>query len=283
MKKNLSLLTIFAIFLAFLAIMTYFGQRMESKDRTPLNIYTPCGLTLPLQELGLAFEKTHRNIKVEITSDNAVILTRLIREKGKKPDLFISPGEKEIGLLRQDGLIDEYSIKSFGRHELILIVPSDSKEINSLEDLFKDSVKIITIANPNYNSIGDYSVIALRKLGYWDKLQKTKSIIFTDTPIEALSSVAAKKSDAGIHYNFCSFEPGSGKISQGGIKVIAQLPSFSHPPIYNYVGILKASKNNKIAQSFIDFISSLKGQKILSKYGLAGNVKQVNQVSPGAK
>ena len=277
MKKNLSLIAILTVFLAFLMTLTYFSQGFDRKNRTPLGIYIPCGLTLPFKELGLAFEQAHRNIKVEATFDNAVILTKLIREKGKRPDLFISPGEKEIGLLRQEGLLNEYSIKSFGRYELILIAPSDSKEINSLEDLFKDSVKIITIANPDYNSIGEYSVMALKKLGYWDKLQKTKSILFTNTPIEALSFIAAKKADAGIHYNICPFETDSGKVSQGAIKVIAQIPSSSHSPIYNYIGILNATKNNKIAQSFIDFMFSAKGQKILAKYSLAGNVKALNQ------
>ena len=281
MKKNLPLIVILAIFLAFLVTLTYFSQGFDRKNRAALNIYIPCGLTLPFKELGLAFEQAHRNIKVEGTFDNTAILTKLILQKNKRPDLFISPGEKEIGLLRQEGLLNEYSIKSFGRYELILIAPANSKDINSLEDLFKDSVKIITIANPDYNSVGDYTVMALKKLGYWDKLQKKKSIMFTNTPIEALTYIATGKADAGIHYNVCPFETDSGKVSQGAIKVIAQIPSASHSPIYNYVGILNTSKNTKIAQSFIDFMFSPRGQKILSKYGLAGNVKQLNQALAG--
>lgn len=281
MKKNLSLIVILAMFLAFLVSVTYFSQRLDEKNRTALSIYVPCGLTLPFKELGLAFEQAHRNIKVEATFDNAVILTKLILKKEKNPDLFISPGKKEIGMLTQGGLLDERSIKAFGRYELILIAPSNSKDMNSLDDLLKDSVKIITIANPDYNSIGEYTVMALKKLGYWDQLQKTKSIMFTNTPIESLTFIAANKADAGIHYNVCPFETDSGKVSQGAIKVIAQLPSDSHPSIHNYIGILNSTKNNKIAQSFIDFMFSSKGQEILSKYGLAGDVKQVNQTSSG--
>ncbi|MBU0548201.1 MAG: molybdate ABC transporter substrate-binding protein [Candidatus Omnitrophica bacterium] len=277
MKKNLSLIVILTVFLAFLITMTYFSQSLDRKNRTPLDIYIPCGLTLPFKELALAFEQAHGNIKVEATFDNAVILTRLIREKGKRPDLFISPGEKEIGILDREGLLDKGSVKAFGKYELILIAPSSAKEINGLDDLLKDSVRVIAIANPDYNSVGDYSVTALKELGYWDKLQKSKSIMFTNTPIEALSFVAANKADAGIHYNVCPFETDSGKVSQGAIKVIAQLPGTSHPPIYNYIGILSATKNDKVAQSFIDFMFSAKGQKILSRYGLGGNTKQPNQ------
>lgn len=282
MKKNLSLIFILSIFLAFLMTMTYFSQRVNRKNRTALNMYVPCGLTLPFKELGMAFEQAHSNIKVEGVFDNTVVLTKLIREKGKRPDLFISPGEKEIGLLAQEGLLNEQSVKAFGRYELILIAPSNSKDINSLEDLFKDSVKIITIANPDYNSIGEYSVMALKKLGYWDKLQKAKSIMLTNTPIEALSFIAAGKAAAGIHYNVCPFQTDSGKVSQGAIKVVAQLPSDSYPPIYNYIGILNTTKNTKIAQSFIDFMFSLNGQTILSKYGLGGDNQPAVLTSAGA-
>lgn len=280
MKKNLSLVFILTVFLAFLIAMTYFSQRMERKNRVPLSIYVPCGMTLPFKELGMAFEEAHRNIKVEAAFDNTVILTKLILKKEKRPDLFISPGEKEIGMLTREGLLDEHSIKTFGGYELILIAPANSK-VNSIEDLFKNSVKIIAIANPDYNSVGEYAVMALKKLGYWDKLQKTKSVMFTNTPIEALSFIATNKADAGIHYNVCPFETDSGKVSQGAIKIVTQLPAGSYPQIYNYIGILNGTKNNKIAQSFIDFMFSPKGQEILSRYGLAGNLKQPNQPSSG--
>jgi len=280
MKKNLSLVFILTVFLAFLIAMTYFSQRMERKNRIPLSIYVPCGMTLPFKELGMAFEGAHRNIKVEAAFDNTVILTKLILKKEKRPDLFISPGEKEIGMLTREGLLDEHSIKAFGRYELILIAPANSK-VSSIEDLFKNPVKIIAIANPDYNSVGEYAVMALKKLGYWDKLQKTNSVMFTNTPIEALSFIAANKADAGIHYNVCPFETDSGKVSQGAIKIVAQLPAGSYPQIYNYIGILNGTKNNKIAQSFIDFMFSPKGQEVLSRYGLAGNLKQLNQPSSG--
>jgi len=260
--------------------MAYFSQRVGRKNRTPLSIYVPCGMTLPFKELGMAFEGAHRNIKVEATFDNTVILTKFILKKEKRPDIFISPGEKEIALLAQEGLLDKDSIKAFGRYELILIAPAGSK-VNSLEDLFKNSVKIIAIANPDYNSVGEYAVMALKKLGYWDKLQKSKSVMLTNTPIEALSFIAAKKADAGIHYNVCPFETDSSKVTQGAIKVVTQLPADSYPQIHNYAGILNGSKNNKISQSFIDFMLSPKGQEILSKYGLAGNVEKANQPVSG--
>lgn len=276
MKKNLSLVIILVIFLFSLAVVTYFSQRRQEKNRIPLSVYVPCGLTLPFKELSLVFEALHRNIKIDATFDNTVVLTKIVLKKQQRPDLFVSPGEKEIWLLRKENLLDENSIRTFGKYELILIAPANAKDINNLQDLFKDSVKIFAIANPDYNSIGSYSIMALTKLGYWDTLQRTKSIMFINTPIEALSFIATNKADAGIHYNVCPFETDSSKVTQGAIKVIAQLPSDSHPPIYNYIGILNESKNKEIAKSFIDFMFSKKGEKILAKYGL------INPAAPAA-
>jgi molybdenum ABC transporter molybdate-binding protein len=279
MKKGLSLILIIAVFLAFLISMGYMSQRLEQKNRISLGIYIPCGLILPFKELSLAFEQAQRNVKVDATFDNTVVLTKFILKKDKRPDLFISPGEKEMGMLSKEGLLDEQSVKAFGRYELILIAPSSKNDIQGLGDLFKDAVKIIAIANPDYNSIGEYSIAALRKMGYWDKLQKSKSVVFTNTPIEALTFIAANKADAGIHYNVCPFETDSGKVTQGAIKVIAQLPIDTYAPIHNYIGMLNTSKKVKLSQSFIDFMFSAKGQSILSKYGLASENNQIAQAS----
>lgn len=268
MKKNSSLIIILTVFLASLLITTYFIQKQQANNRTMLSVYVPCGLTLPFKELSLVFEAAHRDVKIEATFDNTVVLTKLVLKKQQRPDLFVSPGEKEIWLLRKQNLLDESSIKTFGKYELILIAPASAKDINNLQDIFKESVKIFTVANPDYNSVGSYSILALTKLGYWDTLQKSKFIMFTNTPIEALSFIATNKADAGIHYDTCPFETESGKVPQGAIKVIAKLPSDSHPPIYNYISILNESKNKDIARSFIDFIFSKKGKKILAKYGL---------------
>jgi len=269
MKKYLSLIVILAVFLIFLASAAYFSRRLDQKNRTPLNIYVPCGLTLPFKELAFAFEDGNHNIKVEGMFENTVILTKFILKNGKRPDLFISPGEKEIGLLRQSSLIDDSSLKAFGQYELILIAPAGAQEIKGLEDLLQERVKVVAIANPDYNSVGFYAMSALKKLGYWDKLQQAKTIMFTNTPLEAITYVATGKANAGIHYNVCPFQTDAGKVTEGAIKIAMQLPPDSHPPIYNYIAILNTSAHKKIAQNFIDFMFSAKGRQILSKYGLA--------------
>jgi len=246
--------------------LTLYLRPPDTNHRQALRVYVPCGMTIPFKELGMAYEKQYRNIKVETTFDNANVLVRLILDKGKIPDVFISPGKKEIGMLQEKGFIEEGSVKPFGEYELILIAPSKSSTPKGLPDILNESVKAIAVSNPDFNSIGAYAAESLKSLGYWDKIQN--KILLTNTPIEALTYVATSKADAGIHYNACPFQTNADKVAQGSIRIIATLPSDSHEPIHSYAGILRSAQNKNGAGNFIDFMFSKKGNNILSQYGI---------------
>ena len=259
-------LYIVMIFLILLAGFTYFFGTVGNRTQKVLKAYVPCGMLVPFKELAKAYEFQHPKIRLQYTFDNTNVLVKLILHKDKRPDLFVSPGEKELSLLKEKGLIEEDSIKKFGRYKLILIAPAKSDRVTALADLLNASVKTIAIAHPDFNSVGAYAMESLKSLGYWDKIKN--KILFTNTPIEALSLVSQAKADAGIHYNACPFETNSQKLPEGAIKKISEFPADSHPAIHNYIGILKDSANKKIAQDLLDFMFSKKGNKILSQYGL---------------
>ena len=266
-KKNLFAII---IFLFALAGLVYFFNFHQTKNQKVLNIYIPCGMIQPFKELIKAYESSHPFVKVEPNFDNTNVLVKLILNKEKRPEVFVSPGEKEINLLVEKGLIEEGSIKSFGRYELILITPTKSDKVNVLADLLKKTTRAIVIANPDFNSLGAYAVESLKSLGYWGNLKDR--VIYTNTPIEALSLVATAKVDAGIHYNSCPFKTAVGKVPTGTIRVVSELPPDSHQIIYNYIGVLKDSQNKNLAQGFIEFMFSERGNKILSQYGLGEEV-----------
>ncbi len=254
------------IFLILSAGLIYFFGISSGGAKASLQIYVPCGMTLPFQELIKAYESRRQNIRIEPAFDNTNVLVKLILDKGKRPDIFISPGEKEIGFLEEKGMVVPGDRRPFGEYRLVLICPAKSGNVNNLSDLGKESVKTIAIANPNFTSVGDYAVQALKSLGYWDKIKD--KVLFTNAPIETLSFVASAKADAGIHYNSCPFETNSGKISQGSIKIVEVLPRESHPVIHNYAVILKEAKHERIARNFLSFMFSRGGQNILGGYGL---------------
>jgi molybdate transport system substrate-binding protein len=259
---------VIVIFLILLAGFTYFYAHPLAKDKKTLKIYVPCGMTLPFQELIKAYEANHPAIHLEATFDNTNVLVKLITNKGKQPDLFISPGEKEIGILEEQGVIQAGSKRPFGKYELILIVPANSHHVFGPADLSQKSVKTIALANPDFNSVGAYALASLKSLGYWEQVKN--KVFFTNTPIEALSFVATAKADASIHYNACPFETDSTKVAPGAIKIVVALPANSYGEISNYIAILQDSQNKKTAENFINFMFTNKGKKILSKYGLDG-------------
>ncbi|MDD5595535.1 MAG: molybdate ABC transporter substrate-binding protein [Candidatus Omnitrophica bacterium] len=274
---------IIIIFLLTIISIAYYLNRQQANSQKVLTIYVPCGMTIPFKELSLAYEKQY-HLKVEPVFDNSNILVRLVLDKGKIPDLFVSPGKKEIGLLKEKGFINEDSIRPFAKYELILIAPAKSDYPKAISDLLSDAVKTIVISNPDFNSIGAYAVESLKSLGLWERIEK--KVIFTNTPIEALSYIAISKADAGIHYNICPFETNTDKVEQGAIRIIAQFPSDSHEIINSYIAILRDSKFPEEARNFQNFMFSKKGLSILSQYGLQEPSfipKAVNEIKESQK
>ena len=269
MRKNNSFILIAILSFLFLTSITFYNyqQKHKKSERLILNIDIPCGLTLPFKELAAAYESAYRSTKVKTVSDSSNVLTKFVINRDNRPELFVSSGKQEIGILMRKGLIEEESIRPFGRYELILVVPKNS-QIKELAGLLNDSVRKIDIANQDFNSIGVYAIQSLRSLGYWDKLQMDKFVLFTNTSLESLSFVATGKADATVHYNICPFRTSSDKVTEGSVKIVTQLPSDSHEPIQSYIGILKDSKNKEEAKRFINFMFSKKGNKILNRYGL---------------
>ncbi|MCS7192939.1 MAG: molybdate ABC transporter substrate-binding protein [Armatimonadetes bacterium] len=242
------------------------GQTVSAQAKSELRLFVPCGMIIPFQTLKTQFEK-QTGIKLSIYYDNGVALVRRIREKGERPDIFVSPGELEMQILAQEGFIDPKSVTTFGTFELILVVPARNRAgIQSLDDLMKPSVRRIVIADPKQNSVGYYAQQALQKLGLWEKL-KSKIVTHWHAQ-EAVNYVCMARVDAGIYYATCPFDSAPEKVMSPNYKIIAHLPKDSYPPVKVQAGMLKASKNRVAAQKFLKFLTELKTQKLLAQLGI---------------
>ncbi|MEM4740243.1 MAG: molybdate ABC transporter substrate-binding protein [Zestosphaera sp.] len=242
------------------------GQIATAQTKKELRLFVPCGMIVPFQRLKSEFER-QTGIKLSIYYDNGVALVRRIREKGERPDIFVSPGELEMKQLVQEGFIDPKSVTTFGTFELILVVPARNRAgIQSLEDLTKPSVRRIVIADPKLNSVGYYAQQALQKLGLWEKL-KGKIITHWHAQ-EAVNYVCMGRVDAGIYYATCPFDSAPEKVMSPNYKIVAKLPKNSYPTVKVQAGMLKASKNREAAQKFLKFLVEPKTQKLLAQLGI---------------
>jgi len=242
------------------------GQIVTAQTKDELRLFVPCGMIVPFQRLKSEFER-QTGIKLNIYYDNGVALVRRIREKGERPDIFVSPGELEMKQLVQEGFIDLKSVTTFGTFELILVVPARNRAgIQSLEDLTKPSVRRIVIADPKLNSVGYYAQQALQKLGLWEKL-KGKIITHWHAQ-EAVNYVCMGRVDAGIYYATCPFDSAPEKVMSPNYKIVAKLPKNSYPTVKVQAGILKGSKSKEVAQKFLKFLVEPKMQKLLAQLGI---------------
>mgnify|MGYP001773834018 CR=1 FL=1 len=242
------------------------GQLSAAQTRNELRLFVPCGMIVPFQRLKTEFERW-TGVKLDIYYDNGVALVRRIREKGERPDIFVSPGELEMKQLVQEGFIDPKSVTTFGTFELILVVSTRSRaRIQSLDDLLKPSVRRIVIADPKLNSVGYYAQQALQNLGLWEKL-KSKIVTHWHAQ-EAVNYVCMGRVDAGIYYATCPFDSAPEKVMSPSYKIVAKLPKNSYPTVKVQAGMLKAAKNKTAARRFLKFLTEPKTQKLLAQLGI---------------
>jgi len=84
--------------------------------------------------------------------------------------------------------------------------------------------------------------------------------IFAENVRQVLDYVGRGEVDAGVVYS-------TDAMMQQDIKIILTAPEASHKPIISPIAVVKGSKNEKAAKSFIALVTSAEGQTILSKYG----------------
>jgi len=255
---------IFIVFLIIIAGASLFtAYKMTAYKRMPIEIYVPCGMIVPFQEAIRSFEAENRGVKINAHYDTGSLLVRLILNKAKRPDIFVSPGDIEMQNLIDKGLIETGTITELEKFNLVLYTSaSNPAGISSIYDLTKPEVKNIAISDPRFNSIGNYAKEVFVNAGVWDSVKD--KIIFTDSPIQALTFVATGKSQAGIHYDTCPFETAPQKINVESVKIIQKIPQEYHSPITSKIAMLKDCKNKKLASLFTSYITARPASKTSS-------------------
>ncbi|MFH1853900.1 MAG: molybdate ABC transporter substrate-binding protein [Candidatus Omnitrophota bacterium] len=252
MMKN-KIIIIFSILILGVFVITSYN--MNSYKRIPIEIYVPCGMIVPFQEAIHSFEAENSGTKIKAYYDTGSVLVKLILNKGRRPDIFVSPGDVEMKNLIDNDVVDQDTITDLGRFNLVLYASSANPgNISSLDDLIKPEVKNIAISDPRFNSVGSYAKEALVNAGIWDAVKN--KIISTDSPIQALTFVSTGKAQAGIHYDTCPFETAPQKMNIETLKIIEVIPQKYYRPIKSQIAILNGTKNKKLSSLLIGRIVS---------------------------
>ena len=176
-------------------------------------------------------------------------------EQGAPVDIFASADQETMDKAQAGSLIAPESRKNFVENALVLITPKSNNTVKSLADLEKaNKIAIGAVATV---PAGRYAKTYLEEKNLWSKLES--KLIFGEHVRQVLEYVSKDEVDAGFVYKTDAF------VAQDKLNIIANADS-SDKIIYP-IAIAKNTQNKELAQKFIDFVLSDKGQAILAKYG----------------
>lgn len=228
-------------------------------------VYAPCGMTSPLTVAAQIFRQEHPDLELNIVFDNAIVLVRKIRA-GDRPDVFISPGELEMKQMVEEGYVTAETVRDFGTLDLVVVAPEKTKNLDSIEGLTNSNIETISLAHPEYNSVGYYGKAALESLGLWESLKS--KILQREYPLEAVTLVTNAQVDAGITYLTCPLDTAPEKADSSEVRIVATFPRDAYPPIRCQVGALNETQHPDIAREFCEFMTSERAQEAVATHGL---------------
>ncbi len=211
-------------------------------------------------EAAKAFEKkTGIHVDIIFGGSGFVLSQMALTKQG---DLYFPGSSDYMEIAKKKGLVLTDTEKI-----VVYLVPAinvpkgNPKHIHSLKDLTKPGIKV-AIANPEGVCLGTYAVELLEKnFTPKEKEQFLKNLVgFTGSCAKTANAVALKQVDAVIGWRVFEYWNPS-KIETIPLKK-EQIVRIGYIPI----AISTFSKHPKLAQRFIDFLTSKEGRQIFSKY-----------------
>ena len=224
-----------------------------------LTVSAASSLTNAFKDIAQMYEAAHPGTKVQLNFGASGALLQQMA-KGAPVDVFASADLETMDRAQKEGLVNAADRKDFARNKLVLIVPTDAKNMPArLDDLTQTRITRVAIANPASVPVGRYSQTALEAAKLWPALQA--KAINTQNVRQSLDYVARGEVDAGFVYAT------DAAIMKDKVKVAFEVPldtAIRYP-------IAKTATSPHAAQatSFINYLSTPAAQGILGKYGFA--------------
>ena len=232
------------------------GQPAANREIT---VSAAISLKDAFEEIGKIYMERNPLVKVIFNFGASGDLARQI-EAGAPVDVFASASPKDMDDIDRKGLLVPDSRKDFARNTVVLIQSVRSTiGLDSMRDLLRAEVKRIAIGNPKTVPAGRYSEEALRHFNLWEALKD--KLVFGENVRQVLDYVARNEADAGLVYST------DAAVRSKDIRVVEKLPADSHQPVIYPIGVIKGTRAESKARSFVDFVVSPEGQKILGRYG----------------
>ena len=233
-----------------------------------IELMVPCGQLGPFSEVAKLFEQANPGLKLEWGSENMVTITKQILDGRARPDVFLSMGDLEMNQLQQAGLLAEGTRTKYAENSLALMVPvKNPGGVQTIADLAKPSVEIITIPDPEQNSVGKHALEALHQAGLWDKVEK--KIVIARFAADGKEVAAKGQAEATIAYYPCAVEvhvEGQPPVVPKDLKLVGPLSPDLYEEFSCEGAVLKGAENPEGGRKLLEFLASPQSQEIFRKW-----------------
>jgi len=216
---------------------------------TTLTVYAAASLTSTFTEMGKQFEADHKGVKVKFSFGGSSDLVAQIQQ-GAPADVFASADTANMDKVTADDLVEGEPV-NFASNTLEIAVPPDNPAgVASLQDLAKPGTKVVVCAP-------EVPCGAAAQKVEEDSGVTIKPVSEEQSVTDVLNKVVTGEADAGLVYVTDAQAAGD------KVKGVTFPESSSAVNVYP-IGALADSKNQDLAQQFVDLVTGEDGQKILA-------------------
>jgi molybdate transport system substrate-binding protein len=245
----------FRISAIFIAFLFYYS----SANADGVNVFAAASMKTAIDDAAKTW-KTQSGKDIIATYGSSATLAKQIAESAPA-DMFISADEAWMDDVAKKNLIKPETRKNLVGNTLVLVamaeadIKVDLTKANELASVLGDEK--LAVGDVKSVPAGKYAKAALEKLGIWESVEQ--NLAMQENVRAALALVARGEAKLGVVY-------GSDAVAEPKVRIVANFPEASHPPIV-YPAAITATSTNVDAQTFLDFLRSKEGQLILEKNG----------------
>lgn len=257
-------------------VMAPFAPLAQARDS--LIVYAATSLTDAFEQLVADFEQTHADVEIALNFASSSTLAAQLLE-GAQADVFASANEARMDQIVDDGLIASEAVEIFARNQLVLALPLDNPaQIASIADLAGKPVLLVLAVQGT--PIREYTDAMFQSyssdLGDEFVERVLENLVSEESNVrQVITRVALGEADAGIVYQ-------TDVIGAIGEQVITIQIDPEHNQLASYpIAVLDHSTKQALAGTFVDFVLSERGQRILSDFGFCSPVDILEDSRPG--
>jgi molybdate transport system substrate-binding protein len=226
-----------------------------------LTIAAASDLNFAFKELVAEYEKeTGTSVKLSLGSSGN-FFSQI--QNGAPFDLYFSADIGYPKKLEEAGLAVPGSLYRYAVGHIVLWVPARSSlavEKLGMEVLLDPSIKRIAIANPKHAPYGRAAMAAMQHFKVHERVKD--KLVLGENISQTAQFVESGASDIGIIALSLALAP----VMKDAGKYW-EIPTNAHPPLEQGAVILKNSKHQAEAKTFLEFLKGDRGREVLRRYG----------------